>query len=259
MSVREETLGISFECGRGSNMKITKNLHWAIIVLLSISCGKNALRTSETADPAEDATLKLEDQDPEAAIEILEEALLDEPKNAMYTSILATAYAQKAGVEPLQFAQKFVENEANAANDSDDNEFTLMFAITPDPTATVLSDINYSVTLLNSIAEANRLPGDEFKLAIFQTAAVVLQTKAFDADLDGDITAEEIANLSASDASTILAALGNASTLLGGTSGDDTSSEAEGSIDNVISAINDSPGSTDQEKLQNYLANNSNE
>jgi hypothetical protein len=57
---------------------------------------------------------------------------------------------------------------------------SLMFSLLPVPTSQVLADIGEAVSILISIPAADRLAGDTFKLAMFQTASFVLQTKALE-------------------------------------------------------------------------------
>src|SRR5690606_15512301 len=123
-------------------------------------------------DPAEDATIALENGDTDAAIEILETELENDPGNPQYLSILSLAYAQRAGVEPLEFAQNFSQKAGDAESSS---QFTILFAIMPEPTDANIADVDHAIAILTSIPAADRLPGDNFKLAMFNTAAVVLR------------------------------------------------------------------------------------
>ena len=99
--------------------KVTRNNVYVLLVffLLQISCGKNAA-VSNKKDPAEDATLALEDGNPEKAISILEDALKDDADNYKLTSILASAYAQKAGIDPLSFALKLADQGSKTDSSS---------------------------------------------------------------------------------------------------------------------------------------------
>lgn len=221
------------------------------LALLFFACGQNAFESSEPSDPAEDATIALENDDPDGAIEILETELENDPGNPQLLSILSLAYAQRAGVEPLEFAQNFSKNAGNTESNS---QFTILFAIMPDPTASNISDIDQAVSILNSIPLEDRLPGDAFKLAMFNTAAVVLRTKAFDADLDGDLTAEELANLSDEDAAALLAQINLAGEQLGQSAdGSESNQKAQEAFDNFTSELNSADGSTEGEKLKNFL------
>ena len=56
------------------------------------ACGANPLKTYEEKDPAEDAAVALENNDPNKAIQILTDALEGDPTNAKFISLLAMAY-----------------------------------------------------------------------------------------------------------------------------------------------------------------------
>ena len=53
------------------------------------SCGDNLLKSQEKKEPAEDAVLELENDNPDKAISILESALQDDPANPKLLSILS--------------------------------------------------------------------------------------------------------------------------------------------------------------------------
>ena len=230
-------------------------LHWIKITLCSFllsACGANVFQSQEVAEPAEDATIALENQDPNSAIKILETALESDPENPQYISILSMAYAQRAGVEPLTFALNLTQQ--GSSGDENSSQYEIMFALLPDPTADNLSDINQAVTLLLSIDAENRQPGDPFKLAMFQTAAFVMQTKRFDANLDGSLTAAEVAELTAEDAAVLLNQLDQVAALLADNEDDEMSAAAGEKIAAFQAELDAQPGETDQEKLQSYLA-----
>lgn len=232
-------------------------LTFCCLSLFVLSCGQNAFETTETADPAEDATIALENQDPNKAIEILETELEDDPTHPKYLSILSLAYAQRAGVEPLEFAQNFSKNAGNSESNS---EFTVLFAIMPEPTAGNIADISQAVAILTSIPVEDRLDGDAFKLAMFNTAAVVLRTKAFDSDGDGDLTAEEITSLSTEDAAALLTQiLASESLLAENNDGSDSNKKAQEAYAKFTEELNQAEGATQEERLKNYLESNGDE
>jgi hypothetical protein len=221
---------------------------------LLFRCGANAFESTETQDPAEDATLALEKENPEKAISILESALEDEPTNYKYLSILALAYAARAGIIPIDFAENFATTSKSGSDPDNNNQIQLMFSVLPEPETQTLADIDKAVDILvNQIPQDQRQPGDVFKIAIFQTAAFVLHTKAFDSDLDGDISLEEIAAMSDEQADALLSQLLSASTLAG-LGADKSSKKAAESLEKFNAKIQDKPGDTDADKLRNYLA-----
>jgi hypothetical protein len=239
-----------------------------LALLVPSSCGVNVLTTGEKKDPAEDATLALEKSEESEAIDILEAALADDPENPQLLSILALAYAQRAGVEPLAFAQRMAANEGTSeeggaetgtstGQESNDSAGLIaLFDIMPEATEDNLEDIDRAVEILVSeIAPADRTSGDLFKLAIYQTAALVLHLKALDTDGDGTLSIEEITDLSNASALAIVQQLAMASASLAtDTEAAATTQAAAAALEGFQADIDAMPGETDDERLRYYLA-----
>jgi DNA polymerase III delta prime subunit len=223
------------------------------------SCGQNLLKTGESTDPAEDATIALDRGDADKAINILEAALEDDAGNPQYLSILALAYAYRAGIAPLEFATRLSEtNGTSTALATSSSSFSAMFSVLPAATEQVLSDIDRAVEILTSDMSADeRQPGDIFKIAIFQSAAMLLHSKALDKNGDGTLSIDEIVNLSNTSATGILSQLSSARSVLEASAGNDAASKAAfDALDKYSGAISAEEGSTDEEKLRNFLARN---
>ena len=220
-------------------------------------CGANFLASNEAKDPAEDAAIALERGDEDEAIKILEEALLDDSENPQFLSVLAAAYAQRAGIDPLSFAQGMAAQESGDGSGDAQSQGSLvsLFGIMPVATEQGLLDIDKAITLLASIPADERSAGDPFKFAIYQTASMVLHMKILDTDGDGQLSLEEITNLSDNSASGLLSQLAGAAAILGGESADSaTMAKAAENIGNYQTQIDAAPGATQEEKLRNYMA-----
>lgn len=239
------------------------------LLCFHVGCGKNMLASGESKDPAQDGISALERDDADAAISIIESALNSDPDNPKYKSILATAYAQRAGIDPLSLMQNMAKQsstdaetdetdeaitpgETNAATQG--NSLTALFSVMPEATSDRLADVDQAISLLNSIAAADRQPGDPFKLAIYQTASMVLHTKALDKNGDGVLTPEEVLDLSGATATTLISQLLGAQSTLGRSTGDPNSGPAAEALARVQAGIDDAPGATAEERLRNYLA-----
>ncbi len=231
-----------------------------LAALLLTGCGKNMLASSEKADPAEDATLALEKGDEDKAIEILEEALADDPENPQFLSILALAHAQRAGVEPLAFAQRISSSSSTSSTSSTPQvggSYAVMFQALPEATEPNLTDIDASVQILASIAADAHLPGDDFKLALYITASMFLHIKVLDTDGDGTLSVDELLNLSDANATGLLTQLLSAQSVLGGGDADDASiAKATAALAKYQDKIDAAEGATNEDKLRNYLAAN---
>lgn len=233
------------------NLKI-----FCLFLLLSVytSCGPNPFATLETGDPAEDATIALEKGDPNRAINILTEALQDEPENWTYVSILALAYAERAGINALTLAENMAESPSGSPAST--NNVTALFSVLPDATDQTIDDVDEAVSLMLTIPPANRTAADTLKIAMFQTASLTLRTKKYDLNGDGIVSASEILAMSSGDALTIMSQLaGAAAAFAGGGSSSQTDQAAAEQINNIQTAISSCPGPDQETKLKNYLSN----
>lgn len=242
----------------------TKSVIAIPFLLELLGCGSNPFRSADAPDPAEDAALLLEKDRPSDAIKLLETALKKSPGEPKYISVLSAAYAQRAGIEPLSMARNLAggnsssESSASAAlvAGGDNSSLISLFGVTPRATADSVYDINYAVTLLTvEVTQDQWLPGDQFKLAIFQTSASVLNLKILDKNEDGKLGVDEIANLTS--ASVIINQLAASQAILSQDPNDASSLKAAEALAKYQSSIASSEGSTDEEKLKNYLAKTS--
>ncbi len=239
---------------------IGKITNAAVLLAVLAGCGQNVFKKQEKKDPAEDATLALEKHDETTAITTLETALADDPDNPQLLSILALAYAQRAGIEPVQFAQRMAANQTSSDQSSagvpHTGDYTALFSVMPAASAKNLSDLDQACSILETrIPAASAQPGDKFKLALYQTASFILHTKALDTNGDGQLTLDEILNLSSANASGLIAQLAAAAAIFGGAAPDnETQQKAAQAIAQFQDKINAAPGATPEEKLKNYLA-----
>ncbi len=221
----------------------------AALMALLVGCGSNLGDSFVDKDPVDQALIRLENNDPDGAISILEEALADDPDDYEVLSILALAVAQKHGLEPLGFALKL----AQQGSDGSGSGLTAIMSSLPDATSENIAGIQLAVNYLNDIPSASRSTADTFKLSMFQTALVSLMMKKFDSDLSGKFDPAELANLSDDDAAAILAMLASAAESgANGADGDNTAGAAA-KVADIQSAIANQEGETDTERLQNYL------
>ncbi len=235
------------------NMK--KILLLALTAALA-SCGDNLLKSQEKKEPAEDAVLALENGNPDKAISILESALQDNPEDPKLLSILSYAFAARAGVEPLKLISKMTSvGTSTDGGPQSNSQLFLLFGVVPDATFENLRDIDRAVSILvNDIAPEDRLAGDTLKLALFQTASLVMHMKAIDLDGDGVIEVEELVSLSSASASALLSQLAAAQALMAADSGDATAQLAAAALGRYQAEIDAMPGATSEEKLKNFLA-----
>jgi hypothetical protein len=223
-----------------------------LLILCTSACGTNLFEAVADPDPADEATAALDERKSDKAITILEKALQKEPENWLYVSLLASAKAQKAGVDTTDIAI-----EMTKGGESSGNPLTALFSILPAASDDVIDLLGEATDLLASIPIDQLEEGDTFKISMFNTAFTALQAKQFDADGSGSFPVEELQNLDEVDAVNILNSLLNAESAAtiyqsaGGT-GDATSS-----VSDIRAKIDAQPGETQAEKLRSFLGTGS--
>lgn len=230
----------------------TAKIHFLLLMTLvySVGCGPNPYKSLEKQDPAEEATIALENDNAQKAIDILTRALDDDPGNQQFISILALAYAQRAGVDPLTLAQ----NMGDSSGSSSGNGVTALFGIMPPATLATIADVDTAVALLLSIPTAELKSYDILKLAMFTTAAMTLRAKILDTNGDGILSTEELLAMTAEQALSILTQLATSASAFstGGTSSS-TDQAASEQVSKIQDAINAEEGADATEKLRSYL------
>jgi hypothetical protein len=223
-------------------------------VLLSVSCGSSFLSIAETEDPATDAVLLLERQKYDEAIAVLDAALADDPSNASYKSLKASALVEKYGLDPLSFALAMAEN--SSSSDESSNGITSLFAYLPDATSDALAALEEATTLLTGIPDADKNAAEYFKLSMFQSVRMVMLTKQFSDAVGGDFSAESLENLTEEQALAILDSLSGAANAVASANTDSNGNSglAAVNITSIQTSIAGQSGSTTSEKLKNYLA-----
>jgi hypothetical protein len=253
---------------------VLSTIFLSISISFLVGCGDNLLESLEDTDRVTDASIALDEGDPSKAIELCYEELgsaykatvtsftsgsvtdsavtiaalegqldtltaagnIENPRNV--ASILASAYAQRAGVDMVDVAL----NLASSDTQTDNTVLVLGDAINSNPSQDVLDDMELAIIILRGIGTQNYRGAESYKDSIFQMAHLALFTSSL----------PDLTNLTTADALEILDFLDNALSSSAGTS-EDPDSEAQASLD----AINDAytsigvlPGDTDAEKTQ---------
>lgn len=217
--------------------------------LTLLGCRSNVFEPVENPDPAELAASYMDEQKPDEAISVLNSALGKEPENYQLMSMLASAKAQKAGVDTFDLIIRLASEGV-----SGDNGITAMFGVLPAVTSENRALMLEVVNLLAAIPAANRTEADNLKATLFNASYTALQAKFFDSDGDGTFTLEELANLDDESANAIVNSLlsaQNSAVLF-------EAAEANGVAAETVSAIkaqlDAQPGETTADKLRNMLA-----
>ena len=185
-------------------------------------------------------------------------------------SILASAQAKLFGVDFLELALKLATNDSDSAEtaEGESNQtgegqaITKLFPVLPDANSQNIRGLELATTLLDAIGSATLTKQDFFKKSILNVATTSLISKSIDVDGDGVISAIEAQELSDANAEAFLSQLISASSAAGssGESGQDTNAgKSADNISGILAQVNGQEGTTNAEKVRNYLAASSEE
>lgn len=228
---------------------------------LSLGCSdKSIFKAADKHDVGDDAAVWMEKGRPAKAIEILRDALDDEPDDYRLRSLLSAAIAQLYGIDAIGLALKMAENQAKKASEepadgaSSNNAIVALFAVLPDATAANIAGLEEAITELTKIPDESRTKADYFKLSMLHTSLLGLRTKKFDKDGDGQVSPVEILSMSDDDAIGIISSLiaGQAAFSAGSSTGEG-SAAAGAQIGAIQAEIDKQDGATSGERLKNYL------
>lgn len=224
------------------------------IAAINLGCGGNIYQSIDSADASEKAVVALENEDPDKAINILEKEIEKKDDNYQAISLLATAKAQKAGIDIIDITLNLVTSQSENVQTSANNPVASLFSIIPDASDEIIELVNSSVALIQSIPNDKKTEADLFRLAMYQTALMILTTKALDSDGDGSIGLEELQSMSEEQALAIITSIVNAEDSAAAFSGSGNQGAAAGQISGISEKINQQEGSTPAEKLKSFLA-----
>lgn len=232
-----------------------RNLYPSLCGLLFLlcACDTNIFSGVESYDPAERAAALLDQKKADQAIEVLSDALEENPEDWTLVSLMASAKAQKAGVDTTEVALKMATKDDKKETGTSSNPLTSLFTVLPTATQENLDLMHEAVDYINSIPDEERISADTFKLSMFNTSYTALQTKFFDNDGNGKFTIEELATLDEATAITILESLINVQAAAANYSAGDNTGKAASKVGEIASKISSQEGATTTEKLKNYL------
>lgn len=229
------------------------------ILLTALGTSFSAIYKDTTIDNLSEQQTKLAD----SLNSIIESASVSKPANLV--SLLASARANIHEIDELQIALKLAASESTEEESSetssetttqDQNEITLLFPALPEPTSVNIEGAEIAVGLLRSLG-SHATEIDEYKLAMYQVASLSLSMKTLDVDKDGSISTAESINITEDSAKAILSQLLAASSAASGSESVEegsASAETATAIGGIYSEIENSPGSTDSERLSNFLS-----
>lgn len=225
-----------------------------ILIMLNARCARdNVGKSRETITPEQRAEEKMNAEEYQEAIDILQPLVDADPESYKRYPLLASAYAGLAGVDIVAILKQMLAGGAG------DSALTMLLDFIPDDIDEDRVDtLKSGVDLLQAIPKDLIGPdGDpdygssaELQIVLYQTIySTMLLRLTFDFDANGNIDPESLADLTIADAARILAALRGAAASAQGENAQVISAQAQETID----AIDASEGDDDSERLNNYL------
>lgn len=230
-------------------MKTAQKILVSLLGFALYACNSNVYEPIENPDPADQAAAYMDDEKPDEAISVLNSALGKDPQNYQLMSMLASAKAQKAGIDTIDLVIRLASEGV-----SGDNGLAAMFGVLPPVTVENRQLMLEVVTLLAAIPAENRTEADNLKATIFNASYTALQAKFFDADGDGEFTVEELENLDEESANAIINTLLDAQNSAVLFQGAEDNGVAVQKVQEIKSQLDAQPGATPAEKLRNLLA-----
>lgn len=210
-----------------------------------VACGNgNVFSKAVKRSESERARAALESGDLDSAISTLEAYLKNHPEDTAAQSMLANAYLKKSGVDLLKIGTTISSGGQNQSN------WNTLSGALPAGTEENIANVQAAVQALGSIPAELRTDEQNFQLAIAQTTLAVTVAKKAAGDSSGQLTDEKIDQMSDSDALTIYNALKGSADATNSMSNPDSGLSKVGSI---TSGIDSQSGSTEAERLRNYL------
>ena len=225
---------------------MNNSIRFLVLIMLTYlnACGDNALKSIYPTNPAEDAVKQLEAKNPDAAIDILVDALGNEIKllygaissigtdgdyayspaefsdqlrpliNQLINnghkhipamiSVLSAAHGQKFGIDPFDIALSLATGGADSGA-SNNSTITSLYPVLPEATDANKRGLNEAIAILNALETQYYTNADYFKQSLLFVSNISLITKSLDvAPEDGEISANEILTLGSNDATELL-------------------------------------------------------
>lgn len=223
---------------RASGFRVGLALLLALTAISSTSCGKNVVEKYAPENDQEKAELDLEQGNFATAQERLERVLSSTPENDKARSLLAAAYAARAGITTLGL----IKNAASASS-SGGSGVKVYTSILPTATDAALAFMALACDAMAAIPADNRTTEMKLQYSLFFSSYALLQIKYFTDNPD------RVASLSIEDATKLITTLAKASEAGG-------SSPLSTAVTSVATALNQAPGSS-LEKVKTLLSGNS--
>lgn len=229
--------------------------NWQILLslacaLLLPSCGTSLFSGLDKKNSEDKIILYLEQNKPDDALKEIESQLAKTPDDPKLLSLKSAAIAQKYGIDTISLALQMAKSQSSPS--SNQNEVTALFGVLPDASDERIAGLQQAVDILNGIDQ--KTDSDLFKLTMLNSSLMTLRIKKLDSDGSGNFTEAELLAMSSEE---VLGIFNNLDGAIAATVGASTSGESSQDSLEAISAIktkiNQQPGSTDEERLRNYL------
>ena len=173
-------------------------------------------------------------------------------------SVLSAAHSQKYGVDPFDIALKLA---TSGGGESEGSAIMALYPALPDPTKGNKRGLTEAIAILNALSPSRLSSADSFKVSLLSMANMSLTTKALDTNpTDGTLSVEEILDLSADDAETILTLILTAAEASLNSALEEEGADADSSqiMAELKNQLQESSGASTTEQVQNFIIEASN-
>lgn len=222
-------------------------------------CQSESLAEGVTENTTEeDARLALADGDYELAIELYTQVISGSPDDYQSYLRLGTAYAGRAGIRLVELVKDQLSSAENTAQtDTSANVIDTIGQFVPnDPSDQQMTDINTAISTIQLMPSDHRTKGGpysysneaSFTLNLYlSSSSAMLVNRYSETDVEtGEVSRESLEQMSDEEVDTLLNNLESVAS-----SGDE---ELGPEVQETLDAINNTEGSTQKEKLLNYLS-----
>jgi hypothetical protein len=179
-------------------------------------------------------------------------AFVTTPAKATLASLLASSEAQILGLDPIDLILKSKSLSSGSGQSS--NIFISIWPILPAATSASILNAQKATAALVSLAPYY-IKEDTLKLTMYQLAATSLSLKIADTNGNNVLDPSEISSLSLESASLILSQMASAALAAASINSDSSTNESKvaSKISEVATALSQSQGSDNQQKVQSWL------
>lgn len=210
-------------------------------LFLVTSCGDNLFESTHEKTAKEKAKTLLADGDCAAAQTELSSYLADSPDDSEAVSMYSVAVLQCTEIDSVSVITSGAEG------------FDKLIASMPEGTQENVDKLQSALDALKSIPDSQRTSEQNYQIAVVSASLAATTAKLVATDENGKYDAQKASTMTEAQATSIISAVETSTEALQASGANDSQVEA---LNKVQSGISSASGSTNKEKLSDYLHNN---